>query len=120
MATIDDKLIGSRLRTIRLQRGLTQEAVGDRLNMKGPYLSRVENGKQRINLERLYDFCVLFGIGEMEIIEGCCPELSTIEQGAVLDQNKARLFELINRASPASMKKMLKVCQSICDDNEPQ
>lgn len=118
MATIDDKLIGSRLRTIRLQRGLTQAAVGGRLNFSEPYLSRIENGKQRINLEKLYDFCVVLGVGEMEILEGCCPELATIEQSTVLDQSKACLLELINRASPASVKMMLRVCQSICEDNE--
>ncbi len=69
-------------------------------------------------MEKLYEFCVVLGVGEMEILEGCCPELATIEQSAVLDQNKAHLLELINRASPASMKMMLRVCQSICEDNE--
>lgn len=42
--------IGQRLREIRKQRGLSQQDVAEELGIPQSNLSRIENGKQRLNL----------------------------------------------------------------------
>lgn len=72
MAVINDKLIGSRIRAARLQSGYTQEQAASKLQVTEAYWSRIENGRARINLERLYDICQMFHLNEMNLLNECC------------------------------------------------
>tara|TARA_R110002049_G_scaffold83933_7_gene213607 strand:+ start:1625 stop:1867 length:243 start_codon:yes stop_codon:yes gene_type:complete len=45
---------GARLRTLRLSRGLTQEALAAKAGIDRTYISSCERGKRNITLEVLY------------------------------------------------------------------
>lgn len=118
MAVINDKLIGSRIRAARLQYGFTQEQAASKLQVTEAYWSRIENGRARINLERLYDICQLFHLNEMSLLEGCCSELSNGDKEAYTDPHVLKLLDLLNHSSPSTLKMMAKVCQTIYEESE--
>ncbi|MBO4264748.1 MAG: helix-turn-helix transcriptional regulator [Clostridia bacterium] len=58
---IDYKLIGSRIKKARDQKGLTQEKLAEAANITVVYLSKIENGKVRPTLETLSCICDFIG-----------------------------------------------------------
>ncbi len=47
------KLIGNRIRLLRLQRGLSQMAAANKLGISQAHLSNIESGRNNITLENL-------------------------------------------------------------------
>lgn len=45
--------VGNRIRLFRKQKGMSQEELGNRLGLTKSYISRLENGKKPISLDRL-------------------------------------------------------------------
>lgn len=117
MATINDRLIGSRIRSARIKAGLTQDQVANQLDMTEAYCSRVECGKSRINLARLYDFCNVLHVHEMDILAGCCTEYSS-EQLKEDNIHKAQLLALIDQASPAALEMLVPICEAVVHQSE--
>lgn len=117
MATINDRLIGSRIRSARLKAGLTQDQVANLLDMTEAYCSRVECGKSRINLSRLYDFCSVLNVHEMDILAGCCTEYSN-DHLKEDDIYKAQLLSLIEQASPATLEMLVPICEAVVHQGE--
>ena len=50
---IDYKLIGERIKRVRKSRGITQDALAERLNVSIGYVSQVERGITKISLDLL-------------------------------------------------------------------
>ena len=48
---IDYKLIGNRIKTLRVQRGLTQDQLAEMVDITTIYLSRIENGHAKPTLD---------------------------------------------------------------------
>lgn len=51
---VDYKVIGDRIKKKRLQQKMTQLRLSEELNVSPEYVSRIESGKAKINLEMLY------------------------------------------------------------------
>lgn len=58
---VDYKLIGSRLKTERDAKHLTQEAVAEQADITTVYLSKIENGKVSPTLNTLSAVCTVIG-----------------------------------------------------------
>ena len=56
------KFLGTRLRTLRKQRGLSQERLGDRANLSGKFIGEVERGEKSISIDSLYRVSVALEI----------------------------------------------------------
>ena len=50
----DDRLIGNRIRSARLEKRLTQEELADRLNVKQSQISHIEKGRSSITLDHVF------------------------------------------------------------------
>ena len=61
---LDYKLMGKRLRKVRIQKGYTQEYLAEIMNVSTAYISRIETGKTQINLTRLNEICSLLDTTE--------------------------------------------------------
>ena len=57
MYMVDYKLIGSRIKKFREQKGLTQERVAESVGITSVYLSKIENGKVHPTLDTLSVIC---------------------------------------------------------------
>ena len=62
--------IGGNLRRLRLERGLTQEQVAERIGLTRQALSSYESGRTRPDIEMLERLCRVYGVGLEELIYG--------------------------------------------------
>lgn len=63
-------LFGNRLRTLRTEKGLSQEAFALKIGMDRTYYSSVENGKRNIALENIYKIAKGLDITIEELFKG--------------------------------------------------
>ncbi|MBN3511529.1 helix-turn-helix transcriptional regulator [Mycolicibacterium septicum] len=61
--------VGSRIRSIRLARGLTQEALALESGVTRNVLIHVEHGKRGLLFERLYDIADVLGVSVGALLE---------------------------------------------------
>lgn len=67
---LDYSIIGERLKKARVENNLTQEQLAERIDVSVAFLSRVERGKAKINLNRLNQICNILNITEGDILSG--------------------------------------------------
>ncbi len=68
--SLDYSIIGERLKKARIQKGYTQEQLAEKIDVSVAFLSRVERGNAKINLNRLNQLCDLLEISEGNILTG--------------------------------------------------
>lgn len=54
--------LGRRLKGLRIEKGLTQEAVAAETSISRDHLSDIENGKHSINIKSLYKLAEFFKV----------------------------------------------------------
>ncbi len=54
--------LGRRLKSLRLEKSLTQEDVANEVNMSRDHLSNIENGKYPINIKTLYKLAEFYKV----------------------------------------------------------
>ncbi len=54
--------LGRRLKSLRIQKGLTQEDVAHEVKISRDHLSNIENGKHPINIKNLYKLAEFFEV----------------------------------------------------------
>lgn len=59
--SINKKLFGERLQSKRLERGLTREALAEKIDCSTVFLAEVEAGKKLMRLEKLYYVALTLG-----------------------------------------------------------
>ncbi len=67
---LDYNIIGERLKRARIDNGLTQEKLAEKLDVSIAFLSRIERGSSHISLKRLSQICDILGITEGSILNG--------------------------------------------------
>jgi transcriptional regulator with XRE-family HTH domain len=67
--TVRQRQLGSRLRELRNQHGLTVEDVGEKLLCSATKISRLETGKRRPSLRDVRDLCGLYSVDELTSAE---------------------------------------------------
>ena len=78
---IDYKIIGERLKTARVNKKLTQEALAEQMDVSVVYISRIERGNSKINLPRLNQICTILGVSEGQILNGVASNSKTYLYG---------------------------------------
>lgn len=66
----DYNVIGRRIRNIRIEKGLTQEELADKIDISIAFLSRVERGTSKINLKRLTQIAELLNVSPGYLLTG--------------------------------------------------
>lgn len=61
--------IGKKLKTLRLDRGLSQEKLAELVNMSREHISCIERGKNLASTETLYNLAKFFEIDIKEFFE---------------------------------------------------
>lgn len=60
-STIDAKIVGSSLKRVRIEEGLTQAAVAERLRVSAAYIQKLESGKANPTLGQLANVAAALG-----------------------------------------------------------
>ena len=61
-------MIGEKIRKIRTLKGFSQEFVSEKLKMKQPEYSKIENGKSKITLDVIQELAEIFEIDVIDLI----------------------------------------------------
>lgn len=61
--------LGSRLRKLRIQNGISQESLADMIGVNQSTIARIESGRANIQLQHLPLICRCFGIGIPDFLE---------------------------------------------------
>ena len=105
---VDYTIIGERLKKARLEQGLTQENLAEKLDLSVAFLSRVERGNTHINLTRLSEICSLLEVSEGEILNGSSSTAS--------DYMQSDFNELLKKCSPEKQKLIYNIAKVIAED----
>jgi transcriptional regulator with XRE-family HTH domain len=65
-----DSLVGKNIRICRLQRGLTQSALGDHLGVTFQQIQKYENGANRVGASRLTQIAGALGVSLNTLFDG--------------------------------------------------
>lgn len=71
---IDYQQIGSRIKQVRKRRGLTQEQLAEKMYVSVGYISQLERGVTKINLDTLGEIATLLNCEITHFISGVTPE----------------------------------------------
>ena len=71
---IDYKLLGKRIKEKRVQKGKTQEQIGEMLEISNEYVSKLETGSVRISLRRLAEISLILDTPVEYFISGVITE----------------------------------------------
>ena len=63
------KFLGTRLRALRKQRGLSQERLGERSGLSGKFIGEVERAEKSISIDSLYRVSVALEIPLRELTD---------------------------------------------------
>ncbi len=73
-ANIDYKLIGERIKEARRKAGISQEKLGEIMDVATAYISRVERGSSQVNLKRLSQISIALSTPIEQLINGTAVE----------------------------------------------
>lgn len=99
------KLIGARIKNIRLKKGMTQEQLSEKMGINPKYLSSIERGKENPTLNTIINLSQSLGINIDEIFTSL-----QIEDPSRL---KALLKSLLNEADDEQLKLATKIISTI-------
>lgn len=111
MIHIDDKVIGRHIQAGRIHKQLTQLELANMLDVSESYVSRIECGRNRVNIERLLEICMILDM-PMEAILQECSDYHITKQDQPEDPVKRRLLQLANMASPKVLELMCELCET--------
>ena len=105
---VDYSIIGSRLKQARINAGLTQQELAEKINLSIAFISRIERGSSHINLKRLSEFCSILNVSEGYILNG------------VADSDENYLYDefndILKKCSPEKQKLIYKISKMIAED----
>ncbi len=116
---INDRLLGSHIKSARKRLRLTQAVAAERIGVSTGYYASLERGDTRINLDRLFAICIVMRISPASILDKCCYELTQMEL-SLLDEpeDKRKLKLLIEKSTPPVLKSMYAVCEALFAEYE--
>ena len=95
--------IGDRLRLLRKQHALSQREVADAIGLPQSNLSRIENGKQRLNLTVL---ARILGIYQTSIQDFFAREDESRRNGESISTRERQLVESFRRLTPEDRREV--------------
>ena len=93
------KSIGSRIRTYRMQQGLTQEQLAEKANMHNTYVGQVERGEKNLTIVSLERILNALDVSFPEFFQ--CMELTNGKPSYA-----AQCYDLVHRQGTAEQARM--------------
>ena len=105
---MDAKMVGSRIRDVRQQRGLTQAELAQMINMSLKHISAIECGIRVPSLETLTVIANELQIDANTLLQDSLKVSTQIESSV--------LWEQISSLSPQKQKKILRMVQVLIEE----
>lgn len=91
------KIIGERIRTLRISLNLTQEDLADSLNMRRTSITNCEAGRQRFTIDTLYNIAGILGVSVFDLLPENHPDREVSEAFKRLREVEAERLALIGK-----------------------
>jgi transcriptional regulator with XRE-family HTH domain len=101
------KIVGQRLRAVREQRGLSQQALAERSGLTGKFIGEVERGEKSLSIDSLYHLASALGV-KMGFL-GDVP----IEKVASTPDAERLLAMVATRRRPEELAKVQRVLRTL-------
>lgn len=102
---LDYKIIGQRIKYSRNEKNITQNKLAELLDVSNVYISRIERGVSKVNLEMLYKISIILDIPIGKLITGVDQDSSIY-----LD---AEIGELIKTCTPKKKKLIFELVKTV-------
>lgn len=106
---VDYSLIGKRLKEKRKSTGATQEMIAEYLGVSVGYISQLERGKKKINLDTLSKYAAFLRCDITDIISNVSPE-----QKQYLDQEMATMY---NQLEAKQKRMVIEVIKTVLENS---
>lgn len=103
MIKLDNKLIGSRIRTARKQINMTQQTLAEKINLSVTHVSNIENGNTSTNLQTLFTIADILDTRFEYLV---CDYLNSDQDALYVEI--AQLFSDCNNAEKQTLLALLK------------
>jgi len=100
---IDQKLLGSRIKSLRVQKGLSQDKLGELSGLNGKYLGEVERGNSNISITNLSKISDVLGVPFLSMLN--------IEH----EQDRAELVKELNQMIDGADDGQLKIIYRVIE-----
>lgn len=100
--------VGSRIRALRDELGLTTEEAAAAAGMSPGYFGIVERGAKQPSLQSLFGFAKALGVSVADLVG-----IGIAGQQVIARSRRGRLDQAFEDASPAELKAMVHCCQAI-------
>lgn len=104
---IDYCVIGKRIKNARLALGLTQEMLSEKVSVSTNYLSKIEGGHEKPNLEMLCKISNATNASLVELMTG------TVEEQQYLQKDIAKILD---KCSPQKVRLIYDIILRIAED----
>ena len=115
---VDYRAIGRRIKTKRRSVGKTQDNLAEALSVSVGYISQLERGVTKINLETLYRIARVLGCGAVDLLCDLPPKVRAPEPDE--EELEAELRKMSRRMSPARRRLLLSVAKAMVDPQEEE
>lgn len=102
---VDQKLLGNRIKSLRVQKGLSQDKLGELSGLNGKYLGEVERGTSNISIMNLSKLA--------DVLEVPFLSLLTINHEMNREELAKELHQLIDTADDAQLKIIYRVIEAV-------
>lgn len=106
---LDFKLIGKRIKEARLKKGISQEKLSEMIDVTVVYISRIERGTTKVNLNRLAQLSIVLETPIEKLITG-----TTIQNDIYL---KKEFQELLSKCTPEKQKLIYNIAKIVSGIN---
>jgi len=105
-------LVGERIRSLRKERGWSQEELGEKADLHHTYVGAVERGEKNASIDTLDKIADALGI---EMVD-----LFTLTKGKMnVDNLRAYIIEEVKESSPGMLKLIAALIQTTRSDKAP-
>lgn len=104
---IDYSVIGSRIKLARKNKGMTQNSLSEILNVSPEYISRLESGTAKINLEMMVKIAGILSVEPEGFLSGATEASS--------NYLSAELNECLKVCTPKKIEAILKMARVISE-----
>lgn len=102
---MDMKLIGSRIKAVRTDRGMSQADLAAKASVSLPLISNIECAKTSMKLETFVKVAEALQVSADHLLRADVPEVKTIYQG--------ELAEVLEGCSPSEMEAILNIVREV-------
>ena len=111
MNEVDFSKVGSKMKQLRSERGITQEQVAKDLNCTVPFVSNVENNRAKLNLRVLLYYSKLCNVSVDTILDAGRDLPPLDEKERQLNDEVLNVFRGFSVAEKEKIIKMLRIWQ---------